>query len=235
MLTADNKSANEPIRRYKIKHLAKAKQSLSEIEKRESVKGFNCSVSDAFQVSFDGNILCGPRINSKNKWEVAKASFETNQVKSFPQVHSQYIETVLLREESNLLMSGGADGLAVVYDFEERRIKWKVDMAIGEITCGIPVKNVAILGGKQKLGFLNLESGNEIEIGKNLSLDCSFVLAICIGKKMVKTDARSKNVAQNVMVVGGQNSSVLDVIPMDFKFSFLNKHLQNSEGWSKSV
>jgi WD40 repeat protein len=187
-------------------------------------------VSDSFKINFDGNIICAPRVNSKGNWEIAKADLQNSTFQSFPEVHSMYIETVLLMEEANIIMSGSGDGLAVIYNFETRKIKFKINMGIGEIASGIAVRNIAILGGNQKVGYLNLETGNEIEIvSDDAGVDCSYVLALCIGEREVKRGEKGRKYSQNVLVLGGQNSTSLDFILMDQKFKFLTKYLDSSK------
>jgi hypothetical protein len=141
---------------------------------------------------------------------------------------------VLLREESNIIMSGSADGLAVIYNFESRKIKYKINMGIGEIASGLCIRNIAILGGKKKLGFLNLENGNEIEILNNKNtFDCSYVLSLCIGEREIKNKKDEKKYSQNLLVLGGQNSSTLDFMLMDHNYRFITKYLDSSKSNSK--
>ena len=218
---------NEPIKRYKIRHLAKAKSSILEIKSDETINGFNCSTNRSFQVSHDGRLIYGPRIDSDKKWVIAQADIDNKKFFDFPQVHRKYIETVLLHEEFNLIMSGSGDGLAVIYELTTRRIKHKLDMGIGDISSGIRVNNIAILGGKKTLGFLNLISGNEIELLNQIKLDCSFVLDLVIGLKKCKSIEKDKSKTQNMLITGGQGSSILNFIKMNSKFAFITKNLES--------
>lgn len=208
-----------PIQRFKTRRLAKAKSSLGEIKREETSEGFTCSVSDSFQISFDGNIVCATRINSDKKWELAKADLSTGKCLRFPQVHSKHIETVVLAEELNAVLSGGGDGLAVIYDFRAGKVLHRVDMGIGEITAGLKAGAVAVLGGAKKVGFVNLSSGNEIECLSEYSLDCSYALALSLAKK------REKASSKRMLVVGGQDSSSLDFIRLDSNFDFIIRQI----------
>jgi hypothetical protein len=171
-------------------------------------------LDNSFQITEDCQWVLGKRFNEYKKWEIVKENFQTGENVIFSEVHKDFIYTLILHEKLNTVMSGSIDGFAVLYNWNDGKIKSKIKMDIGLVKSSLLMNSIVVLGGYFTIGFLDLKSGKKTQISQKnkIETECDHVFSI------VYTEERSMFGVEGALVIGGSNSPIITRVKLIKEF-----------------
>jgi hypothetical protein len=125
------KRNNEHIRRYRLENLSTKTTDLGYVLSRKSYEKFHTALNTSYQISEDGQTLVAIQIYEEQKSQIIKENLNFGQLLYFPRPNHGLINTLMLVEKKNILLSGSASGVACIYDWQEANLLKEINMTIG--------------------------------------------------------------------------------------------------------
>jgi hypothetical protein len=174
----------------------------------KSENGFYCPLAISLVVSEDGQWVAGLQITSDQHFQLVKENYDTGVAVDFQYIHESPAETVVLNEQKNLIMTGGLDKMAVVYDWVSGEVIKVLDIIIGPISSLFRIGSLMILSENHRLRFV--DTCNDVEIKMKLPVEshCKFVSCMDIGCLTGPEEGEK----EQVLIFGGSDSAKLNIM-----------------------
>ena len=173
----------------------------------KTLNGFYCPLKSSMAVTEDGQWAAAIQVTDSNKYQLVKENFLTNKNVIFKYVHNIPAEAVVLNESKNIVMSGGLDRMAVVYNWSSGDVIKVLDIIIGPISFFHRIGSLLIMTETETLRFVDTANDVEIRMKPPVKSHCKFVSCMTVGQLKGPEEAEP----EEVLIYGGTDSSKLNV------------------------
>jgi hypothetical protein len=173
----------------------------------KTLNGFYCPLKQTLVVSNDGQWVASIQVTDSNKYQLVKENFLTKKNVIFKYIHNVPAEAVALDEERNLVITGGLDKIAVIYDWSSGEVIKILDIIIGPISALLRINGLLVMAEPETLRFV--DSVNDVEIKMKLPVKshCKYISCMQVANLRGHEEAD----VEQVLIYAGTDSAKLNV------------------------